>query len=53
MHIQPEELTTRDRYKLLVGGIVPRPIAFVSTVSPEGALNLAPYSFFTAVARIR
>jgi flavin reductase (DIM6/NTAB) family NADH-FMN oxidoreductase RutF len=35
---------------LLVGSIVPRPIAFVSTVSPEGVLNLAPFSFFTAAS---
>jgi flavin reductase (DIM6/NTAB) family NADH-FMN oxidoreductase RutF len=49
MELEPESLEVRDRYKLLIGSIVPRPIAFVSTVSPEGALNLAPYSFFTAV----
>jgi flavin reductase (DIM6/NTAB) family NADH-FMN oxidoreductase RutF len=34
-------------YKLLIGSVVPRPIAFVSTVSPEGAFNVAPFSFFT------
>ncbi|MGB5658428.1 MAG: flavin reductase, partial [Thermoanaerobaculia bacterium] len=49
MELEPESLEVRDRYKLLIGSIVPRPIAFVSTVSPAGALNLAPYSFFTAV----
>lgn len=49
MEIQPESLEPRDRYKLLIGGIVPRPIAFVSTLSPSGAPNLAPYSFFTGV----
>jgi flavin reductase (DIM6/NTAB) family NADH-FMN oxidoreductase RutF len=49
MEIKPEELTVRDRYKLMIGSIVPRPIAFVSTISPEGALNLAPYSFFNGV----
>jgi flavin reductase (DIM6/NTAB) family NADH-FMN oxidoreductase RutF len=36
-------------YKLLIGSIVPRPIGFVSTISPEGMRNLAPYSFFNAV----
>ena len=36
-------------YKLLIGSVVPRPIAFVSTVSPEGVYNLAPFSFFNAV----
>lgn len=38
----------RSTYKLLTGAIVPRAIAFVSTVSPDGTLNLAPFSFFTA-----
>lgn len=38
-----------DNYKLLVGAIVPRPIAFVSTVSSEGARNLAAFSFFNGV----
>lgn len=49
MELQPESLEIHDRYKLLIGSVVPRPIAFVSTISPEGALNIAPYSFFTAV----
>jgi len=38
-----------DSYKLLIGSIVPRPIAFVSTISREGVTNLAPFSFFNAV----
>ena len=49
MEIDPAGLAVRDRYKLLIGGIVPRPIAVVSTVSPDGAPNLAPYSFFNGV----
>lgn len=49
MELSPENLQAHDRYKLLIGGIVPRPIAFVSTVSPSGSFNLAPYSFFTGV----
>ena len=36
--------------RVLTGVVVPRPIAFVSTRSPEGIVNLAPYSFFNAVA---
>ena len=43
-------VSQRDIYKLLIGGIVPRPIAFVSTVSPEGVGNLAPFSFFNGVS---
>ena len=36
--------------RVFTGVIVPRPIAFVSTISTEGVINLAPYSFFNAVA---
>jgi flavin reductase (DIM6/NTAB) family NADH-FMN oxidoreductase RutF len=36
--------------RVLTGVVVPRPIAFVSTISADGVLNLAPYSFFNAVA---
>ena len=49
MELSPTALSQPDRYKLLIGGVVPRPIAFVSTVSPEGKHNLAPFSFFCAV----
>lgn len=50
MHLDPSALDIAERYKLLVGAIVPRPIAFVSTASPDGSsTNLAPFSFFTAV----
>jgi len=49
MELEPQDLDIRDRYKLLIGCIVPRPIAFVSTVSTDGALNLAPFSFFNGV----
>src|SRR5579864_2209935 len=34
----------------MVGVIVPRPIAFVSTISPDGIRNLAPFSFFTGIS---
>jgi flavin reductase (DIM6/NTAB) family NADH-FMN oxidoreductase RutF len=47
--IRPDELAVRDRYKLLTGCIGPRPIAVVSTVSPRGELNLAPFSFFNGL----
>lgn len=49
MEINPATLEVADRYKLLIGTIVPRPIAFVSTVSPDGRPNLAPFSFFNGV----
>lgn len=47
MDINPEDLQSKDRYKLLIGSVIPRPIAFVSTKSRNGVPNLAPYSFYT------
>lgn len=43
-------LTPLENYKLLAGAVVPRPIAWVSTLSATGIPNLAPYSFFTVVS---
>ncbi|MGE3609018.1 MAG: flavin reductase family protein [Bacteriovoracaceae bacterium] len=40
----------QDNYKYLIGSIVPRPIAVVSTRNIDGTNNLAPFSFFTAVS---
>lgn len=42
----PAALAATDIYKLLVGAIAPRPIAFVSTISADGVPNLAPFSYF-------
>ncbi|MCW5756462.1 MAG: flavin reductase family protein [Phycisphaeraceae bacterium] len=49
MELSPAELRAADRYKLLIGLIVPRPIALVSTISADGRTNLAPFSFFCGV----
>lgn len=49
MEASPDDLAPRDRYKLLIGCIVPRPIALVSTVDLQGRVNLAPFSFFNGV----
>ena len=49
MILSPAQLAQPDRYKLLIGAIVPRPIALVSTISPDGRPNLAPFSFFAGV----
>lgn len=49
MQLDPATLPWQDTYKLMIGAIVPRPIAFVSTISPEGVPNLAPFSFFNGV----
>lgn len=47
--LDPNDLGVPERYKLIIGTVVPRPIAFVSTCSPDGKLNLAPFSYFNAV----
>src|SRR5271156_4377440 len=47
MIVDPASTDYLSVYKLLIGSVVPRPIAFVSTVNPEGAFNVAPFSFFT------
>ena len=44
------QLDTQQKYQLLIGGITPRPIAWISTRSKEGVDNLAPYSFFTVAS---
>ena len=49
MEITPETLEWREAYKLLVGSILPRPIAFVSSIDGKGTANAAPFSFFTAI----
>lgn len=51
MQFDPKELTEKDVYKLLIGSVVPRPIAWVSTISTEGVVNLAPFSFFNVASR--
>lgn len=50
MELDPAQLAIADRYKILIGSIVPRPIAFVSTISTDGRTNLAPFSFFNALS---
>ena len=49
MIIHPDDLDNRGRYKLLIGSVLPRPIAWVSTMDAAGRLNLAPFSYFNAV----
>src|SRR3954453_2916109 len=47
--LDPQMLGQRETYKLLIGCVVPRPIAWVSTVDRDGVRNLAPCSFFNAI----
>ncbi|KAG2179890.1 hypothetical protein INT43_003676 [Umbelopsis isabellina] len=50
LDMEPEKIGTGNTYKLLIGGVVPRPIAFVSTRSKSGRHNLAPFSFFNVIS---
>lgn len=50
MEIDPATLDRKAAYRLMISLIVPRPIALVSSVSPEGRVNLAPFSFFNGVS---
>ena len=50
MTIDPKLASPVDVYKVLIGAIVPRPIAFVSTMSADGVRNVAPFSFFTVAS---
>ncbi|MDK4725003.1 flavin reductase family protein [Rhizobium phaseoli] len=45
-----KELSERERYKLMIGTIIPRPIALVTTVDEHGRINAAPFSFFNCLS---
>ncbi|MFY9903522.1 MAG: flavin reductase family protein [Terriglobales bacterium] len=49
MDAAPSQLPHRELYNILISAVVPRPIAWVSTLSASGRPNLAPFSFFNAV----
>ena len=49
MELDPKAIGELAAYKLLIGCVVPRPIAWVSTVDRAGVRNLAPFSFFMGV----
>ena len=46
MILDPEALSRGELHRLMIGLIVPRPIAFISTVGSNGVTNLAPFSYF-------
>ncbi|WP_084959549.1 flavin reductase family protein [Thermoactinospora rubra] len=50
--IDPAGLPRERIFDLLIGSVVPRPIAWTSTVGPDGIRNLAPFSFFTVVSTV-
>jgi flavin reductase (DIM6/NTAB) family NADH-FMN oxidoreductase RutF len=49
VHFNFAALTERQRYKLLIGTVVPRPIAFVTTLGRDGRANAGPFSFFNVL----
>ena len=46
MQYDPGDLKPRERYKVLTSFVLPRPIAWVTTIGPTGVVNAAPFSFF-------
>lgn len=48
LHYEPKDLSVPEVHRLLLGGVAPRPIALVSTISKDGINNLSPFSFFNA-----
>ena len=50
MQYEPQEMQASEVYRLMISLVIPRPIAVVSTMSPDGRLNLAPFSYFIAIS---
>jgi len=50
MEISIQEIGRQDKYKLLIGCIIPRPIAWVTTVGSDGVINAAPFSYFNVAS---
>src|SRR5699024_5133403 len=50
MNIHMDTLDERGKYRILTSCIVPRPIAWVTTMSDEGTINAAPFSYFTGIS---
>jgi flavin reductase (DIM6/NTAB) family NADH-FMN oxidoreductase RutF len=49
VEFDPQIIDSAAMYKLLIGSVVPRPIAWVASVDAEGVRNLAPFSYFMAI----
>ncbi|WP_411842786.1 flavin reductase family protein [Salinicoccus sp. HZC-1] len=49
LNFSPEDLTAKEKKKFLIGSVIPRPIALVSTMSEDGVVNVAPFSYFNIV----
>jgi flavin reductase (DIM6/NTAB) family NADH-FMN oxidoreductase RutF len=49
MQFDIDKMAAMDRYELLLGTVVPRPIALITTISADGTINAAPYSLFNVM----
>ena len=49
LEFSPEQLTDKEKKKFLIGSVIPRPIALLSTISDDGIVNVAPFSYFNIV----
>ncbi|PIC86988.1 hypothetical protein CSV72_05585 [Sporosarcina sp. P20a] len=49
LNFSPQDLTAKEKKKFLIGSVIPRPIALVSTMSHSGIVNIAPFSYFNIV----
>ena len=49
MLIDPKTVPAPISYQILTGAVIPRPIGFISSISADGIVNLAPFSFFNAI----
>lgn len=49
MEINPRDLTEQQAYSFMVSSILPRPVAWISTISADGTVNVAPFSYFMGV----
>ncbi len=52
LNFTPNELSERENYKFLIGSIIPRPIALISTLNTDDTINIAPFSYFNIVSSI-
>ena len=50
MELELAQLPALERYKILIGLVIPRPIAWISTWSENGVANCAPFSFFNVIS---
>lgn len=48
--MNPKELSKKDNYRLLTSAVTPRPIAFITSMSQDGVINAAPFSYFNVIS---